>query len=773
MTRTAEGLGHLLLRRGLAVAGALCVASGLILLATAPNSSAATADSKAPAHRSHHPAGRSPGSSQVTVQGKRLWNPGPNPGVSTGKLLTHRSSVTVAQSADLVNQVVHVSWRNFTPSNGVPYDASNTNYPVMVVECRSLHPTYGECLGDNNGGVTNTLGTPSNAVYTVTSPKGTGQADIEILTSVENQQLGCDRTHRCSIAVVPAQGGIPGSCNDHSQDQGVFAIAAVAFQSPPTCSWHDRIVIPLKFAPTPINCPILNASFTVIGSPMMQRAMDQWDAGLCAQSVPIAIQYNSAIPEPIAVSDVLHGTADVALTTRPAGSAAGGKRHFTYAPVAVSAVSVTYWADNPQTGQPQFGMKLDPRLVAKMLTTSYSLGGDACRPGKATGCDPGIDGNPGSVFDDPEFMRLNPHMQAPQNSGAYGEAPMVQSGDSDMTYETTRWIAANSAASAFVSGQFDRWGMHMNTYFLGLKYPTTAFIAQDPYGYVAHAYSPLFPLTAVPTDLVQNWSPATSPIVDPITGNYDRLPPEPVGTRALFAVMDEADAAAFEFPVAKLLNHAGRYVGPTRISMASALRSMVTDKNGITQQVSLGRGRQFAYPLTMVIYAMVPTSGISASKAASIARWLDFAAGAGQVRGTAPGQLPIGYLPLPASLRAKTLEAASAVLNQTGSRRASPAPTSTPSSTPVSGSATPPPSGSPSPTALFPAVSPRIVTVAVRRPQSASLTRYALPVLLIAGGLAGLGGASSLVATSNLAVLRRLRHRRLAWSWRRPRKGTP
>ena len=59
-----------------------------------------------------------------------------------------------------------------------------------------------------------------------------------------------------------------------------------------------------------------------------------------------------------------------------------------------------------------------------------------------------------------------------------------------------------------------------------------------------------------------------------------------------------------------------------------------------------------AYPLTMVIYAMVPISGVAHTKAAAIARFLDFAAGTGQTPGVGPGQLPAGYLPLPGNLRA-------------------------------------------------------------------------------------------------------------------------
>ena len=68
----------------------------------------------------------------------------------------------------------------------------------------------------------------------------------------------------------------------------------------------------------------------------------------------------------------------------------------------------------------------------------------------------------------------------------------------------------------------------------------------------------------------------------------------------------------------------------------------------------------------MVIYAMVPTGGISKAKAAKIALFLDNVANQGQQPGTQPGELAPGYLPLPQSLRQQTLKAADEVLNQTG-----------------------------------------------------------------------------------------------------------
>jgi len=60
------------------------------------------------------------------------------------------------------------------------------------------------------------------------------------------------------------------------------------------------------------------------------------------------------------------------------------------------------------------------------------------------------------------------------------------------------------------------------------------------------------------------------------------------------------------------------------------------------------------------------------------------------------------------------------------------------------------------------------VTVALKSATTTGLIRYALPVLLIVGGAATLGGASSLAFGSTAAITERIRRlRRLRLVWRR------
>lgn len=743
-----------------ALTGVGTMTIGFLLLPAASGSLAATSSASKTA-------------TGTTVNGPRMWNP------ARQRLFRRHSTVTVSQTTSLVNQEVEVTWTGFTPSSSVLYGPDATDYPVLVAECDTAKPRFwNQCYGANNGGVEGAFGAygPQNTAYATTSPDGTGELNIQILTAFQNQFLNCGIHHLCSLVIVPSQGGntlgAHPVCSDHSidvggTDQGQYAFSAETGQ----CSWADRIVVPLRFAPAPSNCPIRNTTFTALGSPMLGRAINQWIAALCSSANPLTITYNSALTEPQAITDVPLGLGDIALTTRPGPANPGGKHTYTYAPLAISAVSIAYWIDNPVTGKPLTTLKLDPRLVAKLLTQSYDFQNEGCGGGlapKVIGCDGAVDGNPFSLFADPEFRKLNPKVPAPTGYGAEFQIPTVEAGHSDMTWEVTRWIADNSDASDFMTGQFDPWGMHVNTDYLGLKYPIDSFTSEDPYPVIAHLYSPVFPLNSVAQYQAANWDPGTDWEKDD-TGNFPKNPIEIPGERGLISILDEGNAAAFRFPVAEIRNDKGRYVAPSVKSMAAALPSLVpSGSNKVTEAVDYARQKAGAYPLTMVIYAMVPTSGISAHKAAAIARFLDFVAGPGQKRGVEPGELPPGFLPLTGSMRTETLLAASKVLEQAGN---SPSPSPSASSSPGTGtspspSASPPPSATPSPTPS-PTLGTGIVTVALKGAERAPLTRYALPVLLIVGGLAALAGASSLVmSTAGAAVatrLRRVRRLRLAF----------
>ncbi len=578
-------------RRVLALAGLVSLIGGLLMLPGLAHPGQAVASAAAPVAAASGCTG-----SGTTVTGQNLWDP------STGKPLPAASCVTVDQTSSLVNQMVQVSWANFTPSLNAPYGPSSTFYPVMIAECVGTNPaSSADCYGATNGGVTGGSGPdgPMNTAYALTTPAGTGQADIEIDTVAEIQFLGCDQKHACSLVVVPAQGGEvlanPPNCADHSQDN-VFAIGQLAFSATfNTCSWADRIVIPLSFAPTPSVCKFKHTAFSAAGSPMLDRAMASWVAHLCLGSRGLSIQYNPEVAEPLAVQEVASGAADVALTTEPASAQQiVTQRHYLYAPVAVSAVSIAYWVDDPTTGLPVTTLKLDQRLLVKLLTQSYDFQNEgvpcgAQPPPVGIGCDNAVDGNPQTLFADPEFQQLNQNVQPVSGLGAAFQVPTVESGQSDMTWTVTRWIAANADAASFLAGQFDPWGMHLNTdYMTATARPRCTRPTPSPRRTPTRSSSTGTARCSrsawSPGYQVENWEPGTSWEKDQ-TGNFPKDPIQPPGQRALFAILDQADAAAFRFPVAEIPNTAGEYVTPTNSAMAAALKHMSGNGSG-TQQVT-------------------------------------------------------------------------------------------------------------------------------------------------------------------------------------------
>jgi len=814
-------------RRALAVAGLVSLGTGLLMLTSAGGAAAsasspaagtsrAAAQYPAAAHSStggklSRAVGRqfaaqvkqqtalsnadSVTHSPITKTGPHMWDPSLNGG--KGGQNPKASTVTVSETTSLVDQQIQVSWTNFTPSSSLTYQPPNVDYAVMLAQCKGTNPTSPADCYSAETDVTSNSGSasPPNTSFAVTGPDGSGTADIRLLvTKAENPFLGCDQSHPCSLLVEPAQGGNanfnPPHCKDHSQDVGFggsgSASAGVVFNTHPDdyyCSWAKRIVVPLTFARSAATCPFKNSAFSVEGSPMMARAVDSWKAALCVGSRGLSFDYNSEVAETQAVTDTGGGAADVALTTRSASSQqiSTGRKHFVYAPVGVSAVSVAYWFDNAVTGLPVTNIRLNQRLLLKLLTQSYAFGNDGCPPVvEGAPCDNAVDHNPITLFSDPDFLQLNPEYASQDNqpplvtppASSSILLPIVQQGLSDMTWTVTNWIAANKDAKQFLTGQFDPGGMHLNTWYNGLQYPTDQFVGQDTFPLTQLGFAPVFPLGVAVTHMVQNWPTGLDffkTTVPPAPPGFLPFDVESPGTRTLMGIIDQADSAAYLFPAAQLSNATGRYMAPTKAHMLAALQHMTGD--GGTKLVDPNSTTKNAYPLTMVIYAMVPTSGTSHAKAAAIARFLDFAAGAGQKSGVQPGQLPPGYAPLPASMRAQTRKDALAVLHQTGAS----APQNNNRGNNNSGSSSRSKSGkgsgsgsASSPTTPSPgATGNPISLVNVADAHTASITRYILPALLILGGLAALAGSSSLIGSSSTPIsarLRRIGQAPLTWS---------
>ena len=724
-------LGDLIKQRQLArvastVVGAVLVTAALVL---SPPSLHTTASAHA--------------DSSTTVSGPLTWIPDPNQNWNGGTDGTTHSTVTVDQTQLVSDQVLHVSWTGFTPTLqrgtttsaiSVPLDDPGTLYPVRVYQCRGTDPNITDCYGSSHYGQDPTLGFqqpssppgtdtpefPSNMVLAVTRADGTGDAYIEVWPSNQSQTLGCDASHQCSIVVEPnwggdSTGGDTGvfNCADHNTDNDGFYNSAsdnVNVETDNTnpdnsdgeqCAWADRVVVPISFAPAAGDCAAAKADFSAEGLPMVDRAMSQWTPGLClARTNPLNVQYSTGLTEPQARADFLAGIhSDVALTSLPADPSLPSAHPYTYAPLANAGIAVVFLVDDPTNGRQIRSMKLDARLVAKLLTQSYDVYGFSGGPITAS-----VNGNPFCIFDDPEFLHLNPTGEAftwpscNSNSAiAQGSLPIVTGGNTDLVTQLTTWIESDADARAFLRGAPDSWGMHVNTFYQAPKvsYPVGSIIVQDASG------PPLDPGTGLPWDPAsQNrdfahrdqfeWNPAQSgldqvfrdaalntptclqAIFDATSNQHDKCAPESVGLRGMFAVLDTGRAASGQLPTAALENADNQFVQPTASALTAAANDMTTDAATGTQSLPYNDSTSpyatdaAAYPLSTVQYAMVPTGGIDATKASKIAQFVTdvTSSGGGQAPGIAPGQLAVGFAPLTPGQQAQAATAAAKVLAQ-------------------------------------------------------------------------------------------------------------
>jgi hypothetical protein len=555
--------------RAVAVAAAI----GVLVAVSLPGASAAASPSRSSAPAaSPAPSAPSGGTTCVptgigttctgTYGGDKAWDPW------NKKQISQKPVVTVNQTTNLTDQVVHVSWRYFTPSL-TPSESPGGHdfYDVSMYECRGTNPPWnGNGLGDacyelssTNGAANVQQGGPNaQGLLSTSAPHATGglvsgatggdpstwtgQADFHIEAGFqENNLLRCDVNIPCSLVVLPNWGGeptpVPGTatfsntdtsqCQNHSYDflapNAVTGFAETKTSDNVTllnyaCSYADRIVVPLRFQRTAANCPSVSPAFYAQGSPMMERAMNQWIGGWCATGqVPLSMQFSYRTTEQNARQSFLQGgqaataSTDMAVVTLPpdAAAAQASSRKFTYAPLANSATEFAYYVDDPKTGSLIRHLVLNARLVTKLLTESYSLQYGCTQepfnpygpewpplPHPSNSCDPAVTHNPNSVFDDPEFLALNQHCAPAGELASYicGRAdfpsdsfterfgtflPTVVSGYSDQTFELTRWMVSDPAAQDFINGKVDPWNMHVNINYWKQPYPVNYFTPLD------------------------------------------------------------------------------------------------------------------------------------------------------------------------------------------------------------------------------------------------------------------------------------------------------
>jgi hypothetical protein len=527
--------------------------------------------------------------------------------------------------------------------------------------------------------------TTSNEVpFARTRGDGGGQQYFETQTGQEAPGLGCGmadkqgKRHGCWLVVVP---------RNNVEVDGTIVGASITneLESSPLSptNWAQRIVFPLDFAPVGNNCPIGAAEHHTVGVEDVDEAFTRWQPALCANGGPIF--GFSQVTDGVATRQVLSDPPGMAFvnTPIPAGQVSPD-RPVTYAPLTLSGLTISFLiesesaANAPEAikahdGERISSINLTPRLVTKLLTQSYQLG---VNPTARY-----LDANPVGLTQDPDFLAINPQFKALSFTTPIADM-LVPESLSETTALLWKWIAEDPDAAAFLSGQPDPWGMRINPFYQGMDPNRQDFPKVDPYCQTfTTGPAPLCTLDAHPyAQDMHNAARAASrgDTLAHSAWNPNSLPPaygkaalQLTGRRGIIALADTATSARFGLTPANLENASGHFVAPTNQSLLLGEQAMIPSGTPGVLASNPATKAPGAYPLVQLTYGVTAPIALTAVEAKDFANLIRYGVGAGQSPGNNPGQLPIGYVPLPQTLRTQALFSALLVQSRVGG---SPAP---------------------------------------------------------------------------------------------------
>ncbi|SDU72999.1 hypothetical protein [Jiangella alkaliphila] len=557
-----------------------------------------------------------------------------------------------------------------------------------------------------------TINTTNEIPWAVTAGDGTGRVTMWLQTDKESPHLGCGRVteaapdgQRCTLVVVPR--------GTHNVD-GTDPSSAINSSPLSASNWAARIVVPLEFEPLGGYCPLGAVQTPTVGTELVAEAMTSWQPALCDDEVTYGYSSTGDLEAVNQLLSGFDGAPGLAFTMDPVVGAEGDPA-IVHAPMAISGLTIALQIDvNPKLfaspevealwGTQVDELKLTPRLVAKLLTQSYQAdvpgGGGGGLEHLSSG--DGVE-NPIYITYDPEFVELNPIFANFPTSASGPKGLMVTLGNAASNREVWRWILADEEARDWLGGEPDEHGMIVNPTYEVLGLDETAplnFPKSDPAcdrppnapEDQLYCSLDLRPYMGSNSEVAQRvlrahvpdrtvWQDQNPPF------GYIAAPPRTVGKRWTIGLTDTASSARYGLYVASLRNQAGEFVAPTQESLIAGVEAMVdSDVPGVLE-IDPEAADPDAYPLTMVTYGAVRVDQ-EPEALTNYARLLEYAAGEGQQPGSQRGQLPKGYVPLPADLREQTQQAA-AELEALASATSTPTPTPTPTAT------TPPPGPGP------------------------------------------------------------------------------
>lgn len=528
--------------------------------------------------------------------------------------------------------------------------------------------------------------TTNEVPFAVSRADGTGQDFFPVQTVRDAPGLGCGepvtskgttKGRSCWLVIVPR--------NDREVDGSVRTISSSSQlnSSPLSASnWQYRMVFPLSFEPVGRPCPLGQEERLTAGQENVAEAIVRWQPALCADGG--AVYGYSQVSDDVARRQLRSTDPGLVFISKPEPvSDRDPERKVLYAAVAVSGLAVAFNIESvsparapadikARDGQRITELNLTPRLVAKLVTASYTR---AVPQGAES-----VKGNPSDLTKDPEFIAINPQFDGLSLSLADALLP---SGRSDIAELLWTWLTRDRDAKAFLSGDADPWGMRVNASFAGTDvprsdYPKTETHCQtfldarpplctfDAYPYVADMKDGAKSAARGDTQARSVWEPAAVPPA------WKKGLPQPSGNRAIIAITDSASAERYDLDTAALRNAAGEFVRPTAAAMSAAVDDLPTDTGTGVRLADPGVSDPKAYPLSTITYAATVPSALDRSERLAYAALLDFAAGPGQRPGVVPGTLPFGYAPLPQALAAETTAAAKVLRAEPSTESAEP-----------------------------------------------------------------------------------------------------
>jgi hypothetical protein len=532
---------------------------------------------------------------------------------------------------------------------------------------------------------------------------GAGSAKFEMQTSMQSPGLGCGAPvivtgqattgRSCWLVIIPRGTG----------DSGVSQIIRPGLFWD---AWQHSIAVKLDFKAVGIRCEIGSSEAQLSGSELIAGAISSWQPELCAGTNGSAFVLSTGSETDSLASAAQTVPGPLAFTSQPLKTTAADPLQ--YAPVGIAGITVSFAIDRrvtPSGTVPQAyidaetqaftSVKLTPRLLAKLLTASYigalPPGADLTHVNYKSFADQGK--NARNITHDPEFLEINDPEWAYQdlNSVSLSDA-LAPNGRSDLATQVWRYILADADAVAFLNGTPDKWGMVVNPYYstkasvnptgTALSLPKDSFPKADPVETVQGAGA----AAPGPVNLV-TWRPFTSDWdngayltlrgdglalgewdLGATPHKYQKAVRSLAGDQGVIALSTTASAARYQNVTASLRNSAGQFVAPTSGSMLAAASAMTPTSTQAKvleydPKSSKALAAATAYPLTMPVYAALNPLQTDAALRAKYANLITYAAARGQVPGTALGQLPAGYAPMPQAWVDQALVAATAIKN--------------------------------------------------------------------------------------------------------------